>query len=58
MPSYKLFSVASKSLLDSALILGATLVNSILLRNIYMACAFILTVWIFISMYLDHIDKG
>lgn len=45
-------------LLDSALILGATLVNSILLRNIYMACAFILTVWIFISMYLDHIDKG
>ena len=43
-------------LLDSALILGATMVNSILLRNIYLIVAFILTVWIFIKMYLDHID--
>lgn len=44
--------------LDAALILGATLVDSILFRNIYMAGAFVLSVWLFVSMYLDHIDKG
>lgn len=43
-------------LLDSSLILGATLVNNILLRNIYMVCAFVLTIWLFVKMYLDHIN--
>lgn len=45
-------------LLDASLILGASIVDSILLRNIYIGCAFILSVWLFIKMYLDHIDKN
>jgi ubiquinone biosynthesis protein len=43
-------------LLDASLILGATLVSNTLLRNIYLLIALILTIWLFIKMYLDHID--
>ena len=44
--------------LDAALILGASIVKSILLRNLYIACAFVMSVWLFIKMYFDHRDKG
>ena len=39
-------------------ILGASIVKSILLRNLYIACAFVMSVWLFIKMYFDHRDKG
>ena len=44
--------------LDAALILGASIVKSILLRNLYIACAFGMSGWLFIKMYFDHRDKG
>ena len=44
--------------LDGSLILGASIVNSVILRNIYICCAFVLSVWLFIKMYIDHINKG
>lgn len=44
--------------LDAALILGASIVKSILLRNLYITCAFVMSVWLFIKMYFDHRDKG
>lgn len=44
--------------LDASLILGSSIVDSVILRNIYIGCAFVLSVWLFIKMYIDHINKG
>lgn len=44
--------------LDAALLLGASIVDSIMLRNIYLGFAFVLSVWLLIRMYIDHINKG
>ena len=45
-------------ILDAALLLGASLVNSITLRNIYIILAVILTIWLIIQMIIDNIHKG
>lgn len=45
-------------ILDAALLLGASMVESVMLRNLYLGFAFLLTTWLFIKMYLDHIHKG
>ncbi len=48
-------------LLDVAFILGASLMardNNILLRNIYLAIAFALSIWLLIKMVIDHKTKG
>lgn len=45
-------------LLDSALLLGASMVDNVLLQNLYLGLAFVLSVWLFIKMYIDHIHKG
>lgn len=46
-------------LLDVAFILGASLVNdSKSLRNVYLAISLLLSVWLFIKMFKDHITKG
>ena len=49
------------SLLDVALILGASLIDgdgSLILRNVYLGLAFVLSVWLFIKIYIDHKTKG
>lgn len=45
-------------ILDAALLLGASMVNSVTLRNIYIAIAIILTIWLLIQMIIDSIHKG
>lgn len=45
-------------ILDAALLLGASLVNSVTLRNIYIAIAVVLTIWLIIQMIIDGIHKG
>ena len=45
-------------ILDAALLLGASMVNSITLRNIYIATAIVLTIWLLIHMIIDRIHKG
>lgn len=47
-------------LLDVALIIGASLIDgkNNLIRNIYLGCIIVLTVWLFIKMYIDHKTKG
>ena len=48
-------------MLDVSFILGASLMardNNMLLRNIYLGIAFVLSVWLFIKMYNDHKTKG
>ena len=44
--------------IDAALLLGASIVRDVFLRNIYIFIAFIVSVWLLIRMYIDHINKG
>ncbi|MEE3343188.1 MAG: AarF/UbiB family protein [Bacilli bacterium] len=45
-------------LLDASLLLGASIVDSIFLRNIYLGFACVLSIWLVIRMYIDYINKG
>ena len=45
-------------LIDASLLLGASIVNDVFLRNIYIFIAFIISIWLLIRMYIDHINKG
>ena len=45
-------------LLDAAILLGATMVNNKILRDIYLAFAIVFTIWLFIQMAKDHFHKG
>ena len=44
--------------LDAALLLGASMVESEILRNIYFIAAFILSLWLIIKMLVDYFHKG
>ena len=45
-------------ILDAALLLGASMVNNVFLRNIYIIIAVILTIWLVFRMIIDRIHKG
>ena len=45
-------------ILDAALLLGASMVTSVTLRNIYIIIAVILTIWLVFRMIIDRIHKG
>ncbi len=45
-------------ILDAAVILGATMVNNTVLRNIYIVLAIFLTIWLIIKMFIDYVHKG
>lgn len=45
-------------LLDAAVLLGASMVKSDVLRWIYIAFSIIFTIWLFIQMLKDHFHKG
>ena len=45
-------------IIDASLLLGASIVNDVFLRNIYIFIAFIISIWLLIRMYIDHINKG
>lgn len=44
--------------IDASLLLGSSIVEDTFLRNIYLFIAFILSVFLLIRMYIDHINKG
>ena len=45
-------------LVDASLLLGASIVTDIYLRNIYLFISLILSIFLLIRMYIDHINKG
>ena len=48
-------------LLDVAFVIGASLMardSNESLRNIYLFIALVLSIWLFIKMYIDHKTKG
>ena len=45
-------------LLDAAVLLGASMVNNVILRWLYIALSVVFTLWLFIQMAKDHFHRG